>query len=201
MSGPIDDPRVLAAILYEEAVDRRHQGNMSGALARFRRCLELVDQLGDRAWRARIEMEIADLHHLQHELDDATRWYEQARTTCQSLGDRAGAGRAEVGLGQVALLRGDLEQALTLLAAARAELAAAEDPLGVARAELGLAIVAYQAGDREEALRRLVHAHAPLAAENAPEALTASLYLARLRDELPPERFARLVAEAGGERG
>ena len=199
MSAPIDDPRVLAGILYEEAVDRRHQGNVSGALARFRRCLDLVDELGDRAWRARIEMEIADLHHLQHELDDAARWYERARATWQSLGDVAGAGRALLGIGLIVLLRGDLGQARALLMAARAELDSAGDTLAMARAELGLGIVAYQCGDREEALRWLLRAYAPLVAHHAAEALTTRDYLARLRAELPPERFAALAAEAGGE--
>ena len=197
MSAPIDDPRVLAGILYEEAIDRRYQGNVSGALARFRRCLELVDELGDRAWRARIEMEIADLHHLQHELDDATRWYERARATWQSLGDVTGAGRAQVGLGLVTLLRGDLGQAGALLATARADLDAAGDALGRARAELGLGMIAYQSGDREQALCWLLRAHPPLVAHHAPEAPIAGEYLARLRDELPPERLAALAAEVG----
>lgn len=153
-----EDRRLLAAEIYEEARVRRSQGNETGAVGRYLRCLELIQELGDTAWQAQIEAEVAAMYQDQYLLTDALEWYDTALRHFAALKDQKRVGQMQLGLGSVHLLNGNTTEAQSHLEQALRTLREAEDQRGAgeAQAELGKAL--WEAGDVAAGVAQIVAA-------------------------------------------
>jgi tetratricopeptide (TPR) repeat protein len=132
-------PRLEAARLYEEAHIRRSEGNVTGAFARYRRVLEIAEELEDQSWKAALLEELGEMYREAFELPDARRWYSHAVALFRELGDRAAAGRILFRSAQVEQLAGSVERAEELFREALDTLRDVGEPAteGLARAALG----------------------------------------------------------------
>lgn len=124
--------RDLAAELLEEAQNRRATGNPSGAMARFQRCVEVLEALGESRWQAEIEREIGDMQLDFHELHDALNHYSSARNRFAGLGEEVEEALTIGRIGQVRYLIGDYAAAADQFREALARLTDSGNPVAEA---------------------------------------------------------------------
>jgi tetratricopeptide (TPR) repeat protein len=155
MSTPAEQ-RFEAAQLYEEAVRRRAEGNVTGAFARYRRVLETAEALGDRAWKAELLVELGRMYQEAFEILEARRWYLDALALFRELGNEAGAGRTLLSLAQVEQLAGGMTRSEELFREALEPLRRAGDAPGEGLALVGLGQLLWEMRRVEEGGREVV---------------------------------------------
>jgi tetratricopeptide (TPR) repeat protein len=108
------DRRIEAVHLYEQALVRRAQGNPSGAFPRYRRILDIAEELGDVAWQAQITAELGEMYQGSCDLLDSRRWHEEALRLFRELGDAPREAVTLVRMAQVEQLLGEMVRAEAL---------------------------------------------------------------------------------------
>lgn len=192
----VSDRRLEAAVLYEEALARRAQGNPSGAFPRYRLVLEIARELDDRVWQAQIAAELGEMYRSMCELMDARRWHEEALELYQGLGDEPRAAASLLHLGEVAHLAGDLERAETLFREALERQLALADRVqeGAARARLGRLL--WDQKQEPEGMAEMIRGWTLLREVDEEDAEALAVRIRSLRDRVGRIRYRRAIEAA-----
>jgi tetratricopeptide (TPR) repeat protein len=200
---PEDASHYAAALLYEEARERRAQGNITGAMARYRRLLEHPTTTGDPSRRAALLAEIGAMHQEAMEPAAAQEWFHRSLALHREHGTAPPACWLLLRLAQAAVLLGRLAEGEALLRECLVECTAPGGPQPATEAEARSALGAllWDAGREAEGAAELLRALAlgvrqPEAAAGAAAARTV---LAERRARAGPVRYRRalLAARAG----
>jgi len=194
MSAPPSDPRVEAALLYDEARSRRAEGNLTGAFARYRRVLEAAETLDDHPWRATLVAEIAQMYQDAYNLPEARRWYRDALALFRELGDERQVGPALYGMAQVEQLSGDTEAAERFFREALEQARRVGDRRSEGLAQVGLGHLLWEMKQEREGPASMVAGLQLLREEGLPEAESALEKLREWRSRVGPVRYRGVVA-------
>ena len=99
----------------------RRRSRHDAALDAYRDALAIRERIGDQLGRVHSHGNIAEIHFLRGELEDAQREYEMVRELSASIGYAFGISAAQVGLGATKVARGEVTEAITDLEMAIAE--------------------------------------------------------------------------------
>jgi tetratricopeptide (TPR) repeat protein len=185
-----------AAQLYEEARVRRAEGNASGAFARYRRVLEMVEAAGDRPWKAELLAELGQMYQENYDIPSARRWYGDAVALYQELGDAAQAASILLKLAQVEQLSGNMEAAEQGYREALALTASEGDTRGEGIARAGLGQLLWEVKRDTEGASELVAGIALLRACAAPEAEGVLESVRAWKRRIGPVRYRQLIQSA-----
>jgi tetratricopeptide (TPR) repeat protein len=190
------DRRLEAAILYEEALARRAQGNPSGAFARYRLVLEIARELNDEVWEAQLLSELGTMYRDACELLDSRRWHREALVRFQELGDVQRCCSTLIELAHVERLSGDTTAAESLCREALASAIAQGDELTEAliRGQLGELLWALRRED--EGMSELIKGLEIMRTTGSGEASGAVTAIRALRDRVGRIRYRKAVASA-----
>lgn len=192
----VSDRRLEAAVLYEEALARRAQGNPSGAFPRYRRVLEIARELDDRVWQAQIAAELGEMYRGACELMDARRWHEDALELYRELGDAPRAAASLLHLGEVEHLSGEMAKAEMLFRQALEQQIALADRIqeGIARARLGRLL--WDLKQEPEGMAEMIRGWMLLREGGEEEAEALAARIRSLRDRVGRIRYQRAVEAA-----
>lgn len=196
MKSTATDRRYEAALLYEEALARRAQGNPSGAFPRYRLVLEIARELDDRVWQAQIAAELGEMYRSMCELMDARRWHEEALALYRELGDAPRAAASLLHLGEVEHLAGEMVKAEALFRQALQQQVALADRTreGVARARLGRLL--WDLKREAEGMAEMIRGWMLLRESEVEEAAALATRIRALRDRVGRIRYKRAVEGA-----
>ena len=152
----MNDRRLEAALLYEEAQARRAEGNASGALSRYRRLLEIAAGLDDHAWCADLWFELGDMYHGACDGLEARRWYDRALAAYAGLGDARRTAETRRRCGEVEQLLGDMQGAEQLFQEAVAGAQAIGDSAIEGRALASLGNLWWELGRADEGAAAMI---------------------------------------------
>jgi len=192
----VSDRRFEAAVLYEEALARRAQGNPSGAFPRYRLVLEIARELDDPVWQAQIATELGEMYRGACELLDARRWHEEALALYRRLDDAPRAATTLLHLGEVAHLSGDLGDAEAHFRAALERQLALGDRVqeGLVRARLGRLL--WDTKQEAAGMAEMIRGWSLLRAGDVVEAEAMAGGIRALRDRVGRIRYRRAVEGA-----
>lgn len=150
------DRPLEAALLYEEAHARRAEGNPSGALARYRRLLEVAAALDDAVWCGDLCFEMGDMYQGAGDGLEARRWYGRALDAYARPGDQARAAETRRRSGEAEQLLGAMEAAEQLFQEALAGARAVEDRAIEGRALSSLGNLWWELGRADEGAAAMI---------------------------------------------
>jgi eukaryotic-like serine/threonine-protein kinase len=134
----LDDKKNMITAMGNLADDRVDRGDLRGAMHLYEEARRARDP-ADTGYAALAGDNIAIVHELQGDLEDARHGYEQSLAIWQKNGDQVGSAYAMWGLGSLLLQEADFsgarkmyEQALAIRTSARDEFTIAETQLGLA---------------------------------------------------------------------
>ncbi|HEU4753710.1 MAG TPA: tetratricopeptide repeat protein [Armatimonadota bacterium] len=191
----MSDRRLEAAQFYEEARSRRAEGNWTGAFARYRRVLEITDELNDPRWKAEVLAELGRMYQEACDLTEARRWYGAALEQFAALDIPAESGALLYRLAQVEHLAGDLDAAERLYEEAMRGCAAAGDLAGEGLALAGLGSVFWDRRQEPEGLRLAVRGLQRVRQAGSPEADALLERIRSWRASTGPVRYRGIVQQ------
>jgi len=127
-------------------------GNLDGAEAHFRKCLESSLDDNDKRAEGVALNNIGLVHHNRGDLDRAMEYYEKALEMYRAISDRHGEGRVLNNIGHLCDVRGDLDRAMTYLGMSLKIKCAIGDRLGEAITLGNIGLVYQKRGDLGRAL-------------------------------------------------
>ncbi len=186
LANRIADLRSLAQAYMGVAVTLFDSGELDGAIANYRRSLELFQQISDQDNELGLLQALATMHSEQGKYVEAEAYARQCRERAVAVGDERWAAVAEGELAYVSLGRGDARGAIELACEADRTLARLGDTLA-----------------RPWALRTIAAAHAALGDHHASDEMyEQAIQLATRAGTLPQvSRFAVEFAHKLRERG
>ena len=185
-----------AAQLYEEARVRRAEGNSSGAFARYRRVLEMVDAAGDRAWKAELLAELGQMYQETYDLPSARHWYGSALNLFRELGDAGQTIAILLKLAQVEQLAGEMDTAEPQYREALTWAVSAGDRRGEGLARAGLGQLLWEVKRDTDGASEMVAGFALLRSCDAPEADRVLVGIRGWSRRVGPVRYRQLVHSA-----
>ena len=108
------DTLSVARSLMGLAVSLYDSGELDGAIANYRRALELFRSIEDQRFQSSVLLSLAVVHTQQGKLDEAEQYARACRERAMAGGDVRSAAIADEELARVALVRGDAKGALEL---------------------------------------------------------------------------------------
>jgi tetratricopeptide (TPR) repeat protein len=130
----------------------QERGDYDGALAYYRRSLEMFESLGDRAGVSKSLHNMGNVAYLRGEYDAALEYYRRSLEMAEALGDRAEVSKVLHQMGMVAQARGDLDGALEYYRRSLETFEALGDRAGVSKSLHQMGRVAQARGDYDAAL-------------------------------------------------
>lgn len=176
--GDIDEPRLSAELVVDDAVWLHQRREMDGARARYERALTLARSVGARASEGRALANFGALHHDLRRFDEAAALYRDALTVLQEAGDRRLEAIALANLGLLEQERGDLRGARAHMDAADALLTELGDRRLQAIVSGNRGILEQEEGDLERA--RACHERALTILREVGDRRSEALCLGRL---------------------
>lgn len=195
----MSDLHFQTAQLFEEARVRRSEGNITGAYARYRRLLEMVEARGDTAAKAELLAEMGQMYQDAYEVLDARRWYQAALALFRELGNTAQVGLTLFKLGQVEQLAGEPRAAEQYFREALEQVRAAGDPRaeGLTRASLGQLL--WEVKREAEGVPEMIRGLTLLRECGAPEADHVRDHIRYWRQRISAIRYRSLITAATEE--
>jgi tetratricopeptide (TPR) repeat protein len=141
------DTLSVARSLMGIAVSLYDSGEVDGAIANYRRALELFRRVADQGFETSVLLSLAFLHTQQSKLDEAERYARACRDRAQASGDARSAAVADEELARIALYRGDGATALDLAESAARRLGEIGDVHQQAGATRVMAAARHALGD------------------------------------------------------
>jgi predicted ATPase/Tfp pilus assembly protein PilF len=145
------DPVLMADLLGELGIARRHLRRFDEADAALERARELHLELGLRAAAAIDRLNQGNVAYARQDLATAARWFEQAMLELRRYGNRRNLGVAQGNLGTVQVRSGDAEAARRSLEEALASLDGAGDRRAEGTHRLTLGVLERREGRLDEA--------------------------------------------------
>ena len=127
MANRSSDLRSLAQAFMGVAVTLYDSGELDGAIANYRRALELFQRVADQDCELNVLQSLAAVRYEQGNVDEAQEFARQCRDRALVVGDEHWAAVADVELARVALSRRDPAGALEIASRAEASLARSGD--------------------------------------------------------------------------
>lgn len=121
------DLRSVAQAFMGVAVSLYDSGELDGAIANYRRALELFRRVADQRFELSVLHSLASVREQQGDLPEASEYARQCRDRATLAGDVRMTAIADVELARVALARGEHAEALRMARGAAESLDAADD--------------------------------------------------------------------------
>ena len=144
--------REMAAVLHQQGILAQSRGDYDAALGHYRRSLEMLEQLGDRAGVAKSLNAIGLVLQERGDYDKALDYYQRSLQEAEAIGDRQQIATVLHAIGIVHRHLGDYDVALEHHRRSLEMLEQLGDRAGVAKSLNAIGLVLQERGDYDKAL-------------------------------------------------
>ncbi len=187
----------LAAALHQIGIIYQEKGQYDEALERYQQSLEIEEKLGNQKGISQSLHQIGRIYEEKGQYEEALSRYQQSLEIKEKIGDTSGIATTLHQIGIIYELKGQYEEALNRYQQSFEIRERIGDIAGMAISLGQMGQLYFKKEEFETALKCFIRAFIIFTKLEAPYANLAKRDIGRVREKLPPERFAEILAEMG----